>query len=57
MHLNTTVLSPDFFLLDLQDFFSDLESGGGGGGGWIQNKSSENDQLTAHFQSFFFSFF
>ena len=33
MHLNTTVLSPDFFLLDLQDFFSDLESGGGGGGG------------------------
>ena len=34
MHLNTTVLSPDFFLLDLQDFFSDLESGGGGGGGY-----------------------
>ena len=41
-----------FLLVDLQDFFSDLGSGGGGGGG-----NSENDQLTGHFQSFFFIFF
>ena len=33
-------------LVDLRDFFTDLGSGGGGG-------SSENDQLTSYFQSFF----
>ena len=37
------------FLVDLLDiFFSDLVLGGG------QKKNSENDQLTGHFQSFFF---
>ena len=36
-------------------FFSDLGSGGGGGGGGgDEEKKSENDQLTDHFQSFFF---
>ena len=37
-----------FLLVDLQDFFSDL--------GWgDEKKSSENDQVTGHFQSFFFN--
>ena len=40
-----------FLLVDLQDFFADLGSGWGGGG---RKKGSENDQLTGHFQSFFF---
>ena len=49
-----TVLRPVFFLLvDLRDFFSDL----GSGGQKKYKKSSENDQLTGHFQSFFFFFF
>ena len=40
-----------FLLVDLQDFFSDL----GLGGPKIKNKkSSENDQLAGHFQSFFY---
>ena len=38
-----------FLLVDLLEFFSDLWSGG-------RKKSSENDQLTGHFQSFFFIF-
>ena len=44
---------PEIFLLvDLRDFFSDLGSEG------RKKKSSENDQLTGHFQSLFFlSFF
>ena len=43
-----------FLLVDLREFFSDL-----GSGGRKKNKlkSSENDQLTGHFQSFFFFFF
>ena len=39
-----------FLLVDLQDFFSDLGTGG------REKKSSENDEFTAHFQSFFFHF-
>ena len=35
-----------FLLVDLQDFFSDIASGG-------RKKSSKNDKLTGHFQSFF----
>ena len=35
-----------FLLVDLQEFFSDLGSRGA-------KKSSENDQLTDHFQIFF----
>ena len=38
-----------FLLVDLRDFFSDL----GSGDGKKKKKSSENDQLTGHFQSFF----
>ena len=39
-----------FLLVDLQDFFFQIK-------GWEDGKkSSENDQLTGHFQSFFFSF-
>ena len=37
------------FFIDLREYFSDLGSGG------TEKKSSENDQLTGHFQSFFFS--
>ena len=36
-----------FLLVDLLEFFSGLGLGG-------RKKSSENDQLTGHFQSFFF---
>ena len=37
-----------FLLVNLRDFFSD----------YLKNKkSSENDHLTGHFQSFFFFFF
>ena len=44
------MIRPDFFILvDLRDFFSHLGSGG------RKKKSSENDQLTGHFQSFFFN--
>ena len=44
------MLRPDFFLLvDLRDFFFQIKGQG-------TEKSSENDQLTGHFQSFFFSF-
>ena len=40
-----------YLLVDLRDFFfSDLGSGG------RKKKSFENDQLTGHFQSFFFFF-
>ena len=39
------------FFIDLREYFSDLGSGVGG----TEKKSSENDQLTGHFQSFFFS--
>ena len=39
-----------FLLVDLREFFSDL---GRGGGRKKNKKSSENDQLTGHFQSFF----
>ena len=39
-------IRPEFLLVDLRDFFSDL------GSGW-RKKSSENGQLTGHFQSFF----
>ena len=50
--LPTMWLRPEFLLLvDLQDFFSDL-----GSGTEKKKKSSENDQLTGHFQSFFFIF-
>ena len=43
-------LRPEFFLLvDLREFFSDLGLGGRGD----EKKSSKNDQLTGHFQSFF----
>ena len=38
-----------FLLDDLREYFSDLGSGD------EKTKSSENDQLTGHFQSFFFS--
>ena len=38
-----------FLLVDLWDFFSDL-----GSGDEKKKKSYENDQLTCHFQSFFF---
>ena len=38
-----------FFIIDLREFFSDL----GSGDGKEKKKSSENDQLTGHFQSFF----
>ena len=51
------VFRQEFFLLvDLQDFFfSDL---GSGVGGEVRGdkKSSENDKLTGHFQSFFFKY-
>ena len=40
-------------LVDLRDFFSGL---GSGGQEKNKQKSSENDQLTGHFQSFFFFF-
>ena len=40
-----------FLLVDLRDFFSDL--GLGRGDEKTNKKSSENDQLTGHFQSFF----
>ena len=44
-----------FLLVDLREFFlSDL---GSGRRKKINKKSSENDQLTGHFQSFFFFFF
>ena len=33
------------------DFFFQIKGGGGGGG--YDKKSSENDKLTGHFQSFF----
>ena len=42
-----TVLGQNFLLVDLLDSFSDIGSGG-------TKKSSENEQLTGHFQSFFF---
>ena len=48
--MNSTLLRPNFLLVDLQDFFSDL----GSGGRKKEEKSSENDRLTGHFQSFFF---
>ena len=41
-----------FLLVDLRNFFSDL---GSGDEKKIKKKNSENDQLTGHFQSFFFS--
>ena len=42
---------PELFLLvDLREFFSDL----GSGDEKNKKKSSENDQSTGHFQSFFF---
>ena len=59
MSMKNVIFRPDFFLLiDLREFFSDL----GSGGPKKKYKSSENDQLTGHFQSFcfselFFSFF
>ena len=40
-----------FLLVDLREFFSDL----GSRGQKKRKKSSENDQLTGHFQSLFFS--
>ena len=40
----------NFLLVDLRDFFSDL---GSGDERKKKKKSSENDQLTGHFQSFF----
>ena len=40
-----------FSLVDLRDFLSDW-----GGGGGRKKNSSENDQLTGHFQSFFFNY-
>ena len=40
-------------LVDLWEFFSDL----GSGDRKKKEKSSENDQLTGHFQSFFVVFF
>ena len=40
------MIRPVFLLVDLRDFFSDLECGD-------KKKSSENDQLTGHFQRFF----
>ena len=43
-----------FLLVDLREFFSDL--GSGGGDEKYKEKSSENDKLTGHFQSFFFMF-
>ena len=42
-----------FLLVDLWDFFRFRVGGGGGYGG--RKKSSENDQLTGHLQSFFFN--
>ena len=39
-----------FLFVDLQEFFSDLGSGD-------EKKSSENDQITGHFQSFFYGAF
>ena len=44
-----------FLLVDFRDFFSDL--GSGGRKKIKKKKSSENDQLTGHFQSFFFVIF
>ena len=44
-----------FLLVDLREFFADL--GSGDGKKEKRKKSSENDQLTGHFQSFFFFFF
>ena len=35
-------------------FFFQIKVWGGGGGQKIKQKSSENGQLTGHFQSFFF---
>ena len=40
-----------FLLVDLREFFFRSRVGG------TKKKSSENDQLTGHFQSFFFFFF
>ena len=40
-----------FLIVDLREFFSDLRSRGTEKE--INKKSSENDQLTGHFQSFF----
>ena len=45
-------------VVDLRDFFFRSRGvGGGGGAKKINKKSSENDQLTGHFQSFFCLFF
>ena len=50
LELNLEYLRPEFFLLvDLRDFFQIQGRGGGGA-----KKSSENDQSTGHFLSFFF---
>ena len=43
-----------FLLVDIWEFFVRFRVGGGGTKKNKQ-KSSENDQLTGHFQSFFFS--
>ena len=40
-----------FLIVDLREFFSDL---GSGERKKNKQKSSENDQFTGHFQSFFF---
>ena len=42
-----------FLLVDLRDFFFQIQ---GQGDENKRKKSSENDQLTIHFQSFFFFF-
>ena len=44
----------DFLLVDLREFILDLM---GEGTKKTREKSSENDQLAGHFQSFFFRFF
>ena len=44
----------NFLIVDLREIFSDI--GSGGRKKKKEKKSSENDQLTGHFQNIFFSF-
>ena len=52
--LSVVVKARIFLLVDLPEFFFRFRVGGTKK---INKKSSENDQLTGHFQSFFFFFF
>ena len=54
------ILGQNFFIRWFTEFFFQIRMGGGGWGGGGKKeykKPSENDQLTGHFQNFFFIFF